>query len=74
MHIKTWGSWGSDIGQFITPHGIWVADGHVYVCDRENNRIQIFDTNGQYLKQWDDLAGPGDIYFTDDNLAYVVEQ
>ena len=72
---QSWGEAGINPGQFSILHkvGVDLSD-NVYICDRENNRIQIFDTNGQYLKQWDDLAGPGDIYFTDDNLAYVVEQ
>ena len=46
---------------------------NVYICDRENNRIQIFDENGIYLREWNDVVGPGDIFFNDD-VAYVVEQ
>jgi len=74
MHIKTWGSWGSDAGQFITPHGIWVADDHVYVCDRENNRVQIFDTNGIYITEWTGFFHPMDIFIDSENVAFVTDQ
>ena len=37
------------------------ADGLLYVCDRENNRIQIFDQDGKYIEMWTDLLRPMDI-------------
>jgi sugar lactone lactonase YvrE len=49
-------------------------DNRVFVCDRENNRIQIFSPEGELLDIWTDgLLGPGDIHFQG-NIAYVVEQ
>ncbi len=48
-----WGKKGSGEGEFNTPHGIDLdAQGNVYVADRENNRVQKFDANGHFLKQW----------------------
>ncbi len=48
-----WGTKGSEPGQFVLPHGITLdALGRVYVCDRTNSRIQIFDGNGAFLQQW----------------------
>ena len=35
------------------------------MCDRENNRIQLFDAEGGYLGEWTDLHMPGDIYVKD---------
>jgi sugar lactone lactonase YvrE len=50
--IKSWGEPGNKPGQFDTPHGIAVdAQGNVYVADRGNHRIQVFDGNGKFLRQ-----------------------
>lgn len=47
-----WGTKGSGPGQFSTPHGIAIdAKDNVYVADRGNNRIQVFDSNGKYLRE-----------------------
>ena len=73
-HIKSWGSWGSGPGQFITPHGIWVANDRVYVCDRENNRVQIFSTIGEYITEWTGFFHPMDIFIDSKNVAYVSDQ
>jgi peptidylamidoglycolate lyase len=48
-----WGTRGTGPGQFDLPH--WVAldgAGNVYVADRQNQRIEIFDASGRYLSQW----------------------
>jgi DNA-binding beta-propeller fold protein YncE len=50
--IKSWGEPGSGPGQFSTPHSIATDDqGNVYVADRGNGRIQVFDGNGKYLSE-----------------------
>src|SRR6266478_4116918 len=47
---------GSDPGQFNLVHNICTdADGWVYVADRENHRVQVFDGNGKYETQWNNL-------------------
>lgn len=74
IYIKSWGSWGSDPGQFITPHGIWVANDRVYVCDRENNRVQIFDTNAAYITEWTGFFHPMDIFIDSENIVFVTDQ
>ena len=49
--VKSWGVRGSEPGQFSTPHNIGVdRDGNVYVADRGNARIQLFDTDGNYKR------------------------
>jgi len=45
----------------------------VWVADRENNRIQIFDAQGRYLDQWGDLIRPNAIWIDDDGTTYVSE-
>lgn len=49
--LKTWGTFGNKPGQFIIPHGITIdRENIIYVADRQNNRIQIFDTSGRFIK------------------------
>src|SRR6476660_9022174 len=50
--LKSWGEPGDKPGQFNTPHSIAVdAQNNVYVADRGNRRIQVFDTEGKFLRQ-----------------------
>ena len=50
--LMSWGEPGDKPGQFNTPHSIAVdAEGRVYVADRGNRRIQVFDGNGKFLRQ-----------------------
>ena len=50
--VKSWGEPGDKPGQFHTPHSIAVdAQGNVYVADRGNHRIQVFDGDGKFLRQ-----------------------
>jgi DNA-binding beta-propeller fold protein YncE len=54
------------------PHSIWIDEqGTVYVCDRENSRIQLFSLEGRYLAQWGDLDRPADIYIDSAETVYV---
>ena len=73
--IFSWGAPGKSApGEFHVPHGVWVhTDGRVFVADRENNRIQIFSPDGDYLDQWTGLARPCDIYIDSDNVVFVPE-
>jgi len=58
-HLFSWGEPGTDPGCFNLPHNIATdAEGLVYVADRENRRIQIFDEQGQYLGQLNNLHRP----------------
>jgi DNA-binding beta-propeller fold protein YncE len=72
--LLSWGEPGIGEGQFRLVHNVWV-DTHdrVWICDRENNRIQIFDTDGKFLEQWTDLLRPTDIFMDKDNAVYVSE-
>ena len=61
--ITRWGTPGSGPGQMKTPHGIAVdKKDNVYVADRGNNRIQVFDSNGKYLRETKlDIRYPKDV-------------
>jgi DNA-binding beta-propeller fold protein YncE len=74
--LKSWGESGSDPGQFNVVHNITCdADGWVYVADRENHRIQVFDGNGLYETQWNNLHRPCGLFMTGGKcpLCYVGE-
>jgi DNA-binding beta-propeller fold protein YncE len=60
--IKSWGEPGDKPGQFNVPHSIAVdAQGNVYVADRGNRRIQVFDGDGNFLRQFTiDVPAPPD--------------
>ena len=59
--LLSWGESGSDPGKFNIVHNICTdRDGWVYVADRENNRIQVFDGNDIYNKEGNRLARLGD--------------
>lgn len=54
-YLFEWGKKGDKTGEFFIPHAISLDDtGNVYVADRENNRIQIFEPNGHFIKQFTD--------------------
>ncbi len=72
--VHSWGSAGTGPGQFALPHSLWVdRDERVWAVDRENNRIQRFDSEGRYLDEWTDLVMPMDLFITPDNTVYIVE-
>ena len=74
--IDSWGKPGKqEPGEFHLPHSLWVdRAGTVYVCDRENSRIQVFTGAGKFVAQWRDIHKPTDIYFDAQEIAYVSEQ
>jgi DNA-binding beta-propeller fold protein YncE len=72
--LLSWGEPGKGPGQFVVPHAVAIdKKGRVLVSDRHNNRIQIFDANGKYLTEWNDLILPTDIYIDDDETVYICE-
>ena len=63
--IKNWGSTGTTPGQFRVVHGIQIdAANNVYVADRDNRRIQVFDTEGTFKTQFRNVGSPWAICIT----------
>ena len=61
--LFSWGEPGTDPGQFNIVHNIVTdAEGWVYVADRENHRVQVFDGEGKYEAQWNNLHRPCGLY------------
>ncbi len=74
--ISEWGVKGSAPGEFNTPHAIAIdAEGRVYVADRGNGRIQVFDKDGKFLHQWSgkDLGRPWGLDVGTDGYLYVAD-
>jgi DNA-binding beta-propeller fold protein YncE len=73
--IKTWGGPGHEPGQLQWPHCIDVdKHGIVYVCDRENDRIQLFTSDGELINVWTDFANPQNIRIDRENdIIYITE-
>ena len=66
--VTSWGTRGSGPGQMSGLHGIAVdRNKRVYVADRSNHRIQVFDEKGTFLDQWPNLRQPNEgweVWFT----------
>ena len=50
--FQLWGAGGSGDGQFNEPTGIGIGGGMIFISDRDNHRIQVFDLEGKYIRQW----------------------
>ena len=72
-HIKSWGKRGTAPGEFNVPHSIWADEEKVYVSDRENGRVQIFDYEGNFINALGGLYRPTDIYQDADQNMFVTE-
>jgi len=72
--IKAWGKHGSAAGEFEVPHGLaFDSRGRLFVADRGNNRIQIFDQDGRFLEEWKQFSRPSGIYIDRNDVLYVAD-
>jgi hypothetical protein len=71
--VKAWGRKGSAPGEFDEPHDLFVGGsrGWVYVADRKNNRIQVFDQDGKFLQAWKQFGQPSSVFIGADDTIYV---
>jgi sugar lactone lactonase YvrE len=69
--VKAWGKLGSGPGEFKTPHGLAIdSRGRLFVADRGNNRIQIFDQDGKFLDEWKQFSRLSGIYIDRNDVLY----
>jgi DNA-binding beta-propeller fold protein YncE len=72
--IKAWGRKGSGPGEFDTLHRMAMdSKGRLFVADRGNNRIQIFDQEGNFIAQWHQFGRPSGIYISKNDTLYSVD-
>ena len=72
--IKTWGSSGTGPGEFEAPHALAMdSRGRLFVGDRGNSRVQIFDQDGQFLEEWKDFSKPSGMFIDRNDILYVTD-
>jgi sugar lactone lactonase YvrE len=72
--IKAWGKKGTGPGEFRLPHSLAIdSQGRLFVADRSNNRIQIFDQDGNFLDQWTQFGGDSSLTILPDDTLYAVD-
>ncbi|HXS05204.1 MAG TPA: peptidyl-alpha-hydroxyglycine alpha-amidating lyase family protein [Rhizomicrobium sp.] len=72
--ILQWGTHGAGPGQFEMPHSLAIdSQGHLFVADRGNNRVQIFDQNGKFIAAWSQFSRPSGVYVDANDVLYVTD-
>jgi hypothetical protein len=70
--VKAWGKLGTKPGEFGVPHAIALdSRGRLYVADRNNARVQVFDQSGRFLAEWRDKLVPWGLAVTADDEIWV---
>jgi DNA-binding beta-propeller fold protein YncE len=73
-YVNQWGKKGKSEGEFNLPHAICLdRKGRIYVGDRENNRIQVFDADGKFLDQWRESGAPYGLFLTREGRMFVAD-
>ena len=73
-YIMEWGEIGTDHGQFRTPHALeFDAQGRLWVADRGNHRLEIFDQEGNYLDSRYQYGRISDLFITEDEMVYAID-
>src|SRR4029453_16746281 len=71
-YLLEFGKRGDGPGEFRLPHNLVVdAQGRVYVSDRDNQRIEVFDSSGKFLTQWKDTGGVSGVGITKDGRIWA---
>ena len=73
-YLKEWGSTGGENGEFRDPHALAMdSQGRLFVGDRANSRIQIFDQEGNHLATWTQFGRPSGVFIDADDVMYVAD-
>ena len=72
--IKSWGTWGFGNGEFRGPHSLAMdSQGRLFVADRGNRRIQIFDQEGKHLATWYQFSRISGLYIDRNDVLYAID-
>lgn len=72
--VMQWGETGDGPGQFRDPHALAMdSQGRLFVGDRGNSRIQIFDQEGNYLETWTQFGRPSGIFIDANDILYATD-
>ena len=72
--VNAWGRKGPAAGELDTPHGIAMdSAGRLYVADRSNNRVQVFDQSGKFIAEWKQFGRPSGVFVDKNDMIYVAD-
>jgi len=72
--LTSWGKKGTGSSEFDQPHALAMdSRGRLFVGDRNNNRIQIFDQDGKFLDKWYQFSRPSGVYIDKNDNIYVAD-
>lgn len=72
--VTSWGRRGTGPGEFDQPHALALdSRGRLFIGDRSNNRIEIFDQDGNYITEWKQFSRPSGIFIAKDDTMYVAD-
>ncbi|HEY4406631.1 MAG TPA: peptidyl-alpha-hydroxyglycine alpha-amidating lyase family protein [Xanthobacteraceae bacterium] len=72
--IKAWSKHGPGAGELDTPHKLAIdSAGRLFVADRVNNRIQVFDLDGRLLTEWKQFGRPSCVFIDKNDMIYVAD-
>lgn len=71
---KSWGKWGDGPGEFKTPHALaFDSQGRLFVADRGNNRLEIFDQEGRFIAEWKQFSRISGLHIAPDDTLYAID-
>lgn len=73
-YLLEWGATGAEAGEFRVPHALAMdSQGRLFVADRANSRVQIFDQQGNHIMTWTQFGRPSDVYIDANDRLYVAD-
>lgn len=73
-YIKEFGGTGREWGKLLVPHDLAMdSQGRLFVADRSNNRVQIFDQDGNFIDAWSQFGRPSGLYIDKNDVLYVAD-
>lgn len=73
-YLKEWGTTGGDTGEFRDPHALAMdSQGRLFVGDRGNSRIQLFDQEGAHLATWTQFGRPSGLFIDAEDVLYATD-
>ena len=72
--VTAWGRKCAAAGEFDTPHALAMdSTGRLFVADRANDRIQIFDQDGKFLAEWKQFGRPSGLFIDQNDILYAAD-
>ena len=69
-----WGGTGAEAGEFRVPHALAInSEGKLFVGDRGNSRVQVFDLNGKHIDTWTQFGRPSGLYVDGNDILYSAD-